>query len=172
MALPAYVYWGYEIYTSLYLKGIQAGFLSLSWAMPCLFTPPRNITSVKESIMKKLLIAASIALSTGLAFADGVLKPHHGGVMSEAASGNRVELVAEAEQLTVYLSNHDGKPVDSKGVSGEITLLSGTEKTKVTLTPAGDNQLIAKAKASAGAKAIVKITLPGKPAEQMRLTLK
>jgi hypothetical protein len=28
------------------------------------------------------------------------------------------------------------------------------------------------AKAAAGAKAIVKLTLPGKPAEQMRLTLK
>jgi nitrogen fixation protein FixH len=122
--------------------------------------------------MKKLLIAASIALSTGLAFADGVLKPQHGGVMTEATSGNRVELVAEAEQLTVYLTDHSGKPVDSKGASGEITLLSGTEKTKATLAPAGENQLVAKAKAAAGAKAIVKLTLPGKPADQMRLTLK
>jgi hypothetical protein len=122
--------------------------------------------------MKKLLIAASIALSTGLAFADGVLKPLHGGVMTEAASGNRVELVAGTDQLTVYLSSHDGKPLDSKGASGEIILLSGTEKTKATLTPGGDNQLVAKAKAAAGTKAIVKLTLPGKPAEQMRLTLK
>lgn len=122
--------------------------------------------------MKKLIIAASIALSAGLVFAHEGLKPQHGGVMVEATSGNRVELVAEAEQLSVYLSNHDGKPLDSKGVSGEITLLSGTEKTRATLTPAGDNQLLAKAKATAGAKAIVKITLPGKPAEQMRLTLK
>lgn len=122
--------------------------------------------------MKKLIIAASIALSAGLAFAHEGLKPQHGGVMAEAASGNRVELVAQAEQLTVYLSNHDGKPLDSKGVSGEITLLSGTEKTRATLMPAGGNQLAAKAKAAAGAKAIVKLTLPGKPAEQMRLTLK
>lgn len=122
--------------------------------------------------MKKLIIAASIALSAGLAFAHEGLKPQHGGVMAEAASGNRVELVAEAEQLTVYLSNHDDKPVDSKGASGEITLLSGAEKTKATLAPAGDNQLTAKAKAAAGAKAIVKLTLPGKPAEQVRLTLK
>ena len=121
--------------------------------------------------MKKLLIAASIALSTSLAFADGVLKPTHGGVMSEATSGNRVELVAGAEQLTVYLTDHGGKPVDSQGASGEITLLSGTEKTRAALTPAGGNQLVGKAKAAAGAKAIVKLALPGKPADLMRLTL-
>lgn len=133
---------------------------------------PGHFISEKESIVKKLLIAASIALSTGLAFADGVLKPHHGGAIVEAKSGNRIELVAEAEQLTVYLSSHDGKPVESKDVSGEITVLSGTEKTKVTLAPAGDNQMVAKAKAATGAKAIVKFTLPGKPAEQVRLTLK
>ena len=122
--------------------------------------------------MKKLLIAVSIALSSSLAFADGDLKPHHGGAMAEAASGNRIELVAGTEQLTVYLTNHDGKPVDSKGVSGEITLLSGTEKTKAPLTPASDNQMTAKASATAGTKAIVKFALPGKAAEQVRLTLK
>ena len=122
--------------------------------------------------MKKLLIAVSIALSTSLAFADGVLKPHHGGMMVEATSGNRVELVAEADQVSVYLSSHHDQAVDSKDVSAEITLLSGTEKTRATFTPAGDNKLVAKVKAAAGSKAIVKFTLPGKPAEQVRLTLK
>lgn len=122
--------------------------------------------------MKKLLIAASIILSTSLAFADGVLKPQHGGIMAEAASGHRVELVAAAGQLSVYLTGHDGKPVDTKGVSGDVTVLSGTEKTKVALTPAGANQLAGKGKAAASAKAIVKFMLPGKPAEQVRLALK
>jgi hypothetical protein len=126
----------------------------------------------KEIIMKKLLIAASIALSAGFAFADGALKPDHGGVMNEAASGHRVELVFRADQLSVYLTDHDGKPVDSKGASGEITLLSGTDKTRAILMPAGANQLLGKASAAAGAKAIVKFTLPGKPTEQVRLTLK
>lgn len=122
--------------------------------------------------MKKLLIAASLALSTGLTFADGALKPQHGGVMAEAQSGQRVELVAEADQLAVYLTDHGGKPVASQGASGEITLLVGTEKTTAKLEPAGGNKLTAKAKAAAGAKAIVKVMLPGKAAEQVRLTLK
>lgn len=169
MPLNAYVNYGYGIYQCLYMEGIQAGFFGLRQAI---IQPNPRLLFCKENTMKKLLIAASIALSTGLAFADGVLKPHHGGVMAEATSGNRVELVAQAEQLTVYLSSHDGKPLDSKGVSGGITLLSGTEKTRAALTSAGDNQLTAKAKAAASAKAIVKLTLPGKPAEQVRLTLK
>jgi hypothetical protein len=50
-------------------------------------------------------------------------------------------------------------------------LLSGTEKTRTVLMPAGANQLLGKASAAAGAKAIVKFTLPGKPMEQVRLTL-
>lgn len=122
--------------------------------------------------MKKILIAASITLSAGLAFADGVLKPDHGGVMAEATSGHRVELVARGDQLSVYLTDHAGKPVESKEASGEITLLSGTEKNRAVLTPAGGNQLLGNARAPAGAKAIVKFTLHGKTVEQVRLTLK
>ncbi|MBI3145983.1 MAG: hypothetical protein HYZ18_12165 [Pseudogulbenkiania sp.] len=122
--------------------------------------------------MKQLLIAVSLALSAGLAFADGDLKPQQGGVMAEAASGHRIELVAEADLLAVYLTDHGGKPVASQGVSGEITLLVGAEKTTAKLEPAGNNKLTAKAKAAPGAKAIVKVTLPGKAAEQVRLTLK
>ena len=122
--------------------------------------------------MKKILIAASITLSAGLAFADGVLKPDHGGVMAEATSGHRVELVARGDQLSVYLTDHAGKPVESKEASGEITLLSGTEKNRAALTPAGGNQLLGNARAAAGAKAIVKFTLHGKTVEQVRLTLK
>lgn len=122
--------------------------------------------------MKKLLIAASIALSAGFAFADGELKPQHGGVMAEAQSGQRVELVAEADQLAVYLTDHGGKPVESKGVSGEVTLLVGSAKTTAALAPTGGNKLTAKAKAATGAKAIVKVTLPGKATDQVRLTLR
>lgn len=122
--------------------------------------------------MKQLLIAASLALSAGLAFADGELKPQQGGVMAEATSGHRLELVAEADQLAVYLTDHSGKPVASQGVSGEITLLVGTAKTTTALAPAGGNKLTAKAKAAPGAKAIVKVSLPGKAVEQVRLTVK
>lgn len=124
--------------------------------------------------MKKLLIAASIALCSGLVLADGILKPQQGGVMAEAKSGHRVELVVSADMAMVYLSDHAGKPVESKGVTGEVTLLVGTEKTTAKLSATGANALMASGKfnTAAGSKAIVKFTLPGKTEEQVRLTVK
>lgn len=121
--------------------------------------------------MKKMIIAVSLALTAGLALADGVMSPRHGGVMAEAKSGNRIELVAEANRLAVYLTDHSGKAVSSQGVSGEVTLLTGTQKTSAKLAPAGGNKLIATAQAVAGAKAMVKIAHPGKPEELLRVTL-
>ncbi|KZE34223.1 hypothetical protein [Crenobacter luteus] len=121
--------------------------------------------------MKKLIIAVSLALTAGLALADGVMSPQHGGVMAEAKSGNRVELVAEANQLAVYLTDHSGKAVSSNGVGGEVTLLTGTRKTSAKLAAAGGNKLIAKAQAVAGTKAIVKISHPGQPEELLRVSL-
>lgn len=124
--------------------------------------------------MKKLLIAVSIALCSSLALADGALKPQQGGVMAEAKSGNRVELVVSTDMVMVYLTDHAGKPVEGKGATGEVTLLAGTEKTTAKLTAAGANALMAsgKFKSASGSKAVVKFTLPGKTEEQVRLTVK
>ena len=124
--------------------------------------------------MKKLLIAASFALCSSWAFADGALTPQQGGVMAEAKSGHRVELVVSADMAMVYLSDHSSKPIASKGTVGELTLLTGTEKTTASLTASDANVLMAngKFKAASGSKAIVKFTLPGKTEEQVRLTFK
>lgn len=124
--------------------------------------------------MKKLFVAAAIALCSGWVLADGALKPQHGGVMAEAKSGYRIELLVSADMATVYLSDHSDKPVASKGAVGELTLLTGTEKTTASLTAGDANTLMAsgKFKAAAGSKAIVRFTLPGKTDEQVRLTFK
>ncbi len=124
--------------------------------------------------MKKLLIAASIALCSTLVLADGDLKPQQGGVMAEAKSGHRIELVVSTDMAMVYLSDHGSKFVDSKGVTGELTLLTGTEKTSANLTASGANTLMAsgKFKTASGTKAVVKFTLPGKAEELVRLTFK
>lgn len=124
--------------------------------------------------MKKLLIAASIALCSNVVLADGDLKPQRGGVMAEAKSGHRVELVLSADMAMVYLSDHSSKPIASKGSTGELTLMTGTEKTTASLVAGDANAMMAngKLKFAPGSKAIVKFTLPGKPEEQVRLTLK
>lgn len=124
--------------------------------------------------MKKLFIAAAIALCSGWVLADGALKPQQGGVMAEAKSGHRIELVVSADVATVYLTDHSDKPIASKGTVGELTLLTGTEKTTASLTAGDANVMTAsgKFKVTAASKAIVKFTLPGKTEEQVRLTFK
>jgi hypothetical protein len=124
--------------------------------------------------MKKLMIAAAIALCSGWALADGTLNPQQGGVMAEAKSGHRIELVVSADVATVYLTDHSDKPIAAKGTVGELTLLTGTEKTTASLTAGDANVMTAsgKFKVTAASKAIVKFTLPGKTEEQVRLTFK
>lgn len=98
-------------------------------------------------------------------------KPTHGGVVSVVKDVN-YELVAKADTLTLYISDH-GKPADLKGASAKLTLLSASDKTDVTLAPAGD-RLEAKGsfKVGAGTKVAGHVTLSGGAATSVRFTLK
>lgn len=122
--------------------------------------------------MNKLIPALLAATLLGPAFAHGDLKPMHGGVIAEGKHVT-VELVAKADSLDVYLTDHD-KDIDAKGASGEVILLSGSDKSDAKLVPAAGNQLSAKGnfKVGAGSKAIVKVSVPGKGDDQVRLSIK
>ncbi len=124
--------------------------------------------------MKKTLIALSLALASTLALADGEMKPMHNGTMTEAKSGTRAELSTEGNMLMIYLTSHQNEAIATKGAVAELTLLNGTEKKAVKIAPSGENSLMAQGqyKAVAGTKAMLKITLPGKAAEQFRFSLK
>jgi nitrogen fixation protein FixH len=124
--------------------------------------------------MKKTLIALGFVLASSLAIADGDMKAAHGGVMAEATAGTRAELSTQGNMLMVYITSHHGEAIATKGAVAELTLLNGTEKQAVKLAPSGDNSFMAQGqyKAVAGTKAILKVTLPGKAAEQFRFALK
>lgn len=124
--------------------------------------------------MKKTLIALGFALVSSMAFADGDMKAAHGGVMAEAAAGTRAELSTADNMLMVYLTGHKGEAIPTKGATAELTLLNGSEKQSLKLAPSGDNAFMAQGqyKAVAGTKAMLKVTLPGKAAEQFRFVLK
>lgn len=98
-------------------------------------------------------------------------KPTRGGVVSVVKDVN-YELVAKADTLTLYVSDH-GKPVDLKGASAKLTLLSASDKADVTLAPAGD-RLEAKGsfKVGAGTKVAAQVTLAGGATTSVRFTLK
>ena len=99
-------------------------------------------------------------------------KPLYGGVVTQVKDIN-YELVAKPDNIALYVHDH-GKPVDMKGASASVMLLSASDKVEVKLAAAGENKLAAKGnfKVAAGAKALASVTMPGKPAASVRFTLK
>lgn len=121
------------------------------------------------------VLASAAILSTPLAFAQGGHDHHtaqYGGVVTEVKE-TQYELVAKPDSITIYVDDH-GKKVDTKGASAKVTLLNGSEKTEVTLAPAGENKLEAKGsyKVEKGTKAVAVVSLSGKPAQSARFTVK
>ena len=125
--------------------------------------------------LKLSLLAASLIFSQG-AFAhsdeyfDTQAAPHGGQL--RMAGTQHYELVVKPNEVTVYLTDHAGTKLDSKGATGTATLLSGKAKASVKLQPAGDNVLKGAGKfgLAADMKVVVSITLPGQAAEQARFT--
>jgi hypothetical protein len=98
-------------------------------------------------------------------------KPQHGGVVSVAKDIN-YELLATADSLTLYVTDHD-QPVDTRNASATLTLLSASDKIEAKLLPAGGNQLRAKGsfKFQPGTKAVVMVKLGDKPGQSVRFVL-
>jgi hypothetical protein len=133
-----------------------------------------NAVTLNKTI-RHLLLSSSLLLAASAAYAheDAPQAPQHQGIVTEAASGNTVELSLAGGMLMVYLSDHAGAPLASKDAQAEITLLSGSNKQVLALAPSGGNSLMAQGsyQATAGSKAVLKLTLPGKPAELFRFVL-
>jgi len=124
--------------------------------------------------MKKLitLVAVTLAVAlSGAAMAHSE-KPKHGGIVS-TASDLSFELVNQEGRTTLYITDH-GKPLDTNGVTGKLTVLNGSEKTEVPLEPDGANKLLAKedAKLAKGSKVVASLVFPGKKNVNVRFSVK
>jgi hypothetical protein len=96
--------------------------------------------------------------------------PQHGGVVVEGKEWD-FELVAKATTLQLYLRDH-GKPADLSKASAKLTLLTGTDKQEVVLTPAGNRlEATGSFKLGPGTKAVAVVTVAGK-ASTARFTLR
>ena len=123
------------------------------------------------------LIAAlmfGVAVS-GPAFAAGDAshdhKPMHGGVVVETKAFD-YELVAKPQLVQLYLRHH-GKAADVSKATARLTLLSGADKQEVDLKPVGGKlEAAGNFKVAPGTKALVVVTLAGKPVAPARFTLK
>jgi hypothetical protein len=130
-----------------------------------------------------LVAMVAFGLTTGVVGAHddaaiARLKAPHGG-QQKVAGPFHLELVMARDggvggdrPVLVYVTDHDGKPIATTGGSGSATLLSGRNRSSVTLAPDGGNRLKGGARypSSADLKVTVSVTLPGKPVEQARFT--
>ncbi|KRB71307.1 hypothetical protein [Noviherbaspirillum sp. Root189] len=122
--------------------------------------------------MKELMALAAMTMAlSGNVLAHGD-KPQHGGVVS-TANDMSFELVNKDGKATVYVKDH-GKPVDTTGATGKLTVLNGTEKIEVPLESAGNNTLATKedAKLAKGSKAIAAVTFADKKTVNVRFSVK
>lgn len=123
----------------------------------------------------QLFAAVSLALAGAAFAADGHNHAHEhnglqGGVVVEANHLD-FELVAKPDSIKLYIRDHD-KPLSVKEASAKVTLLSGANKTEVTLAPTGE-ALEAKGTfgIAAGTKAVAVVNLPGKKVATVRFVV-
>jgi hypothetical protein len=124
--------------------------------------------------MKKLV--AMLAVTAAVAVAGNALahgdKPRHGGIVSSASDLN-FELVNKDGKATVYVTDH-GKPADTSGAAGRLTVLNGKDKSEVALTGTGENTLVSKEDPQLvkGSKAVAAITFADKKTVNVRFSVK
>lgn len=128
-----------------------------------------------------IFTAAMLTGATVLAHTDEILdtqKAPNGGQL-RMAGVYHFELVisrdskeAKDNPVVVYVTDHAGTKVPTVGAGGTVTLLGGKQKTSVKLVPDGDNRLkgVGKYASTPDLKAVVSVTVAGKPAEQARFT--
>lgn len=126
----------------------------------------------------KVITLAGLALALSSSLAAFAAKdshdhsPRHGGIVTEAGHID-LELVLKADAIALHLRDH-GKALKVEGGSARITLLSGANKQDVALAPAGEGRFEAKGAfpATAGTKAAVVVTLPGRKPLTARFAVK
>lgn len=109
--------------------------------------------------MKQLILAAALLIGPGMALAHEGAGPN-GGQIAEA-QGHHIEFTTKAQEIILFLSDKDGKPIASKGASGRIVVLDSGKQVTADLAPVEPNLLSAKLEAqiAAGAKVVVSAKL-------------
>ena len=119
-----------------------------------------------------LVLALALA-SPALAHSDSKwTKGPQGGHIIDAGGGKQHwELVANGNQLTLYVLDGEEKPVKTEGGAAKGQVLIGGKTYEVDFKPAGDNSLTATGDftAAQGMKVVVKTTNVGGQSFQARL---
>jgi hypothetical protein len=102
------------------------------------------------------VLMAALALGSVPAFAE---KGPNGGQMEDVA-GVDAELLVSGATLTFNIFvNDENKPIATKGYTGAVLIVSGTDRETLTLTPFGESSLKGDAKKPIAPGAAITLTL-------------
>lgn len=109
--------------------------------------------------MRALLRIAAFAV----ALASPALAAGPNGGQTTVFEGHPIEFVASDNTVTFYLSEEDGKPVNTAGLSAKAFVQAGSRTDTLVLRPAAPNRLVGELKAplAAGAKVVLSAKLHG-----------
>lgn len=112
---------------------------------------------------RRTMVALGAVLLPGMALGhtntDLVGKRGPNGGQMRATPTLHLELVAKADELVLYVYDHDDKVVATRGATGRATLLLGAERSEVRLEPFGTNALRGNGKWVADPKLRIAISL-------------
>ena len=100
---------------------------------------------LRRTLLVTLLAIAAVpvaAMAQGGAQQRPARGPNGGYVV--VTDGHPVEFVVNGTELTFLLSDDDGTPLATRGVSGRAVVQQGSQTTTVQLTPAAPNRLVGK----------------------------
>jgi len=106
-------------------------------------------------MLKYGLLALLIAVTTPVDRAEAQSKKGANGGAVVVSNGHPIEFVAKDQQLTFYVSDDDGSPLQTKSMNGRATVQDGGKTATIPLQPAAPNMLVGKLQAPLGAKARV-----------------
>lgn len=120
---------------------------------------------------RTLLAAAVLPPFLASAARASITRGPNGGQRIDLGGGH-AELVAEGNELRLYLSDNSYRPRSAEGASGQAVVLVGGRQTTVALAPGGSDLLRGQGDftAAAGMRVVVTLTMPGQRPAQGRFT--
>lgn len=126
-------------------------------------------------MLERLILMFALAFATpAMAHSDSkfITGPNGGHIIDAGGGAQHWELVANAGNLILYVTDSAEKPIDTAGAAAEAQVLVGGKNFTVKFAPAGANTMKATGDfvAAKGMKVIVKTDGVGGKSFQARLT--
>ena len=119
-------------------------------------------------MLKYFMLAVALVAIPAAGFAHGPAPAAaHGGLVAESSAEQWVELVIKGDEIVVYVSDENNKPIVGAAISGKAMILSGGKNETAALAPSAANSLTGKLAAPVAGKAtiVVTLTVSGKSAQ-------